>query len=127
MSGISADLRALTASDDARAKEAVDLFTFRVAREAAAIVNTLGGLDLLVFTGGIGEHAAEVRAATGARLGWFGVSIAPYANGAAEARIDAGGTVEVRVVPTDEEGVIGRHTLACLRATSAGRAGTGGA
>ena len=116
VSGISADMRALTSSSDPRATEAVELFAFRVARETAALANTLGGLDLLVFTGGIGEHAPKVRAAIGERLGWLGVDIAPDANRAAEARIDAGGAVDVRIVPTDEESVICRQTLACLRA-----------
>jgi acetate kinase len=60
VSGISADMRALLASDDPRAAEAIELFTFRVAREVAAMANSLGGLECLVFTGGIGEHSAEI-------------------------------------------------------------------
>lgn len=115
VSGVSGDLRALEASADPRAAEAIDLFTFRVAREAAALAATLGGLDLLVFTGGIGEHSVRVRAAVCARLAWLGATVDPERNGRAADRIDArDATVEVRVVPTDEEVVIARQVLARL-------------
>lgn len=115
VSGISGDMRELLASKDQRAQEAIELFVFRVAREVAAMANTLEGLELLVFTGGIGEHAAEIRARVGARLGWLGLRIDEAANAKAAERIDVGqSTVEVRIIPTDEEAVIARHTARLL-------------
>jgi acetate kinase len=115
VSGISGDMRELLASKDQRAQEAIELFVFRVAREVAAMANTLEGLELLVFTGGIGEHAAEIRARVGARLGWLGLRIDEAANAKAAERIDvAQSTVEVRIIPTDEEAVIARHTARLL-------------
>jgi acetate kinase len=61
VSGASSDMRTLLASDDPRAREAVELFAFRAAREIGALTAGLGGLDGLVFTAGIGEHAPEIR------------------------------------------------------------------
>ncbi|MER9609283.1 acetate/propionate family kinase [Mesorhizobium sp. M0312] len=111
VSGISGDMRTLEASDDRRAREAVELFAFRAAREVAALANTLGGLECLVFTGGIGEHSAPARKAICDRLGWLGVAIDEAANSSHAALMSqAESKVEVRVVATDEEGVIARHT-----------------
>ena len=76
-------MRALLASGEPAAREAIDLFTFRAAQEVAVMANTLGGLDCLVFTGGIGEHAPEIRSTIGERLAWLGVRIDPIANDAA--------------------------------------------
>lgn len=115
VSGISGDMRALLASAEPRAKAAVDLFAFRVAQEIAVMTNTLGGLELLVFTGGIGEHAAAVRAMIADRLHWLGAAIDPAANGAGAERIDTPQSgVEVRVIPTNEELVIARHVSRLL-------------
>lgn len=115
VSGISADMRTLLASGEAAAREAVDLFTFRAAQEIAVMANTLGGLDGLVFTGGIGEHAKEIRSAIGERLAWLGVRIDLAANDAARERINAGGSaVDVLVVPTNEELTIARHCAEVL-------------
>lgn len=114
VSGISADMRVLEASHDPHAKQAIELFVFHAAREAAALANTLGGLDVLVFTGGIGEHSPLIRAAVCERLSWLGVSIEPASNDRSAHRIDDhAGTVEVRVIPTDEELVIARQVIAC--------------
>jgi acetate kinase len=116
VSGVSADMRTLLASGEAAAREAVDLFTFRAAQEIAVMANTLEGLDGLVFTGGIGEHAKEIRGAIGERLGWLGVRIDAAANDAGRERINAGdSTVDVFVIPTDEELTIARHCAAVLR------------
>ena len=115
VSGLSSDMRALIASDDPRAGEAVELFVYRVARETAALAGSLGGLDGFVFTAGIGEHAAEIRAAVCERLRWLGVTL----GGATDpvGRISAPDSrVEVLVVPTDEEATIGRHTVETLDA-----------
>lgn len=115
VSGISADMRTLLASGEPAAREAVDLFTFRAAQEIAAMANTLGGLDGLVFTGGIGEHAKETRSAIGERLAWLGVRIDATANDAARERINAGDSaVDVFVIPTNEELTIARHCAAVL-------------
>ena len=104
VSGISADMRVLLASREAAAREAVDLFVFRTVQEIAVMAASLGGLDCLVFTGGIGEHAKEIRAAIGEQLGWLGVHIDAGANDAARDRISGGGrTVNVFVISTNEE------------------------
>jgi acetate kinase len=116
VSGISADMRTLLASSEAAAREAVDLFTFRAAQQVAVMATTLGGLDGLVFTGGIGEHAKEVRSAIGEHLAWLGVRIDAAANDAMRERIDASdSTVALFVIPTNEEITIARHCAGMLR------------
>ena len=110
--GIASDMRSLLASGDPHAREAVELFTFRIAREIGALTSSMGGLDGIVFTAGIGEHAAAVREMVCARLDWLGVELDAAANAGDEAVISASGSrVEVRVIPTDEEAMIARHTL----------------
>jgi acetate kinase len=117
--GIASDMRALLASKDARAGEAIDLFVFRIAREIGALASSLGGLDGLVFTAGIGEHAPEIRAKVCARLGWLGAELDVEANARDAAIISLPQSrVEIRVTPTDEERVIAMHTLAMLRGVS---------
>jgi acetate kinase len=119
-SGISGDVRVLLASEDPHAKEAIDLFTYRIACQAGALVNALGGLDGLVFTAGIGEHSAPVRAAVCARLGWLGVCLDSAANAANAACISSPDSkVEVRVIATDEEAMIARHTQATIHPAAA--------
>jgi acetate kinase len=118
VSGLSADMRTLLASGEAAAREAIDLFTFRAAQEVAVMANTLEGLDCLVFTGGIGEHAKEIRSKIGERLAWLGVRIDPAANDATRERI-SGGAVDVFVIPTNEELTIARHCAAVLQALGA--------
>jgi len=116
VSGSSADVAALLASDRPEAREALDLFAFRVARETAAMAATLGGIDRFVFTGGIGEHGGPVRAMIGARLGWLGAEIDAQANAAGAGTIStARGRLRVQVLATDEEGIIARHTARLLR------------
>lgn len=116
VSGISADMRTLLASRETAAREAVDLFTFRAAQQVATMATTLGGLDCLVFTGGIGEHAREIRRAISERLGWLGMRIDAAANDDARERIDDGNSaVAVFVIPTDEEMTIARHCAALIR------------
>lgn len=118
VSGISADMRDLEASGDPRAREAIELFVFRAAREIAALTNTLAGLDCLVFTAGIGEHSSTVRKAVCNRLGWLGVTLDENSNLAHGPVISTpASTVEVRVMPTDEEIVISRHVLKVIGAT----------
>ena len=116
VSGISDDMRVLLSSTEPRAHEAIDLFCFRVAREAAAMTNTLVGLDCLVFTGGIGEHAPQIRANICDRLGWLGVEIEPVANARGETDITGPSSrVRVLMLATDEEAVIARHTARLSR------------
>lgn len=104
LSGISGDTRLLVESEAAAADEALDIFAFRVAREAAALAATLGGMDALVFTGGIGEHQPETRARICARLSWLGVTCDAGANKAGGADIGSpGAEVAVMIIPADEE------------------------
>lgn len=115
ISGISADSRDLISSKDPEAREALDLFTFRIARETAAIIVALGGLDGIVFTAGIGEHQPEIRAAICTHLGWLGVVIDAAANARNATRIEAADSkVVVMVVPTDEELVIAQEALSII-------------
>jgi acetate kinase len=115
VSGLSSDMRDLLASEDKRAREAIELFVFRIAQEAAALLPLLDGLDGLVFTAGIGERAAPIRAAVCARLAWLGAAIDDSANERHADRIGAPHSrIDLRVIPTDEEAMIARHTLAAL-------------
>jgi acetate kinase len=115
VSSLSADMRVLLGSSDPRAADAVDLFSFRVAREVAAMANTLGGLECLVFTGGIGEHSAEIRQRICDRLQWLGVQLDPSANERASERAGAHDSqVDIFVIPTSEELMIARHCAAKL-------------
>ena len=115
VSGISHDMRSLLASQAPEAEEAVALFCYRIARELGSLAAAAGGLDALVFTGGIGEHAAPVRARVAALSAWLGIAIDPAANEAAHPRIDAPDSrVAVAVVPTNEEAMIARYTMALL-------------
>ena len=113
VSGVSSDMRTLLASTEPRAKNAIDLFVFRVARQTAALAASLGGLDGFVFTAGIGEHATEIQDAVSETLRWLGVT--PGRRAGQGARISAPDSrVEVLVIPTDEETMIGHHTLDVL-------------
>jgi acetate kinase len=115
VSGLSGDMRTLLSSPDPRARAAIDLFVFRIARETAALAATLGGLDAIVFTGGIGENAPQVRAAVCERLAWLGVRLDAARNGRGDARVSAPGSrVAVWTIPADEERVIARHAREVL-------------
>lgn len=119
VSGLSSDMRALLASADPRAKEAVDLFVYRIGRELGSLAAALGGLDGLVFTAGIGEHAAPIRAAVCRGAAWLGIALDEAANARGGPRISApGARASAWVVPTDENLMIARHTAA-VAATSA--------
>jgi acetate kinase len=120
VSGLSADMRVLLASNSPDAAEAVALFAYRAAGQIGALTSSLDGLDCLVFTAGIGERAAPVRAAICVRLGWLGVEIDDDANQRnADIISTALSRVAVRVIPTDEEAMIARHCLEVLRPVSA--------
>ena len=115
--GLSSDMRVLLDSDDPRAAEAVELFAYRIAREAGALASSLGGLDGFVFTGGIGEHSSAVRALVCARLDWLGLKIDAEANERGDGMISAPQSpVELRVIATDEERMIASHVLRTVHA-----------
>lgn len=115
ISGISNDMRELLASPTLRAQLAVEYFVYRIVREIGALAAALGGLDALVFTAGIGENSADIRARVCAALGWLGVEIDSGANRNSGIRIStASSRVAVLRIPTDEELMIARHTVALL-------------
>jgi acetate kinase len=115
VSGISDDVRVLEASADPRAREALDLFAYRAAGEIGALAAAIGGVDVLVFSGGIGENSVAMRAAIAARTAWLGVALDADANAAARSPIStAASAVEALVIPTDEEIVIARATQELL-------------
>jgi acetate kinase len=110
VSGISADMRRLRSDGSAQARRAIDLFTHRIVREAGSMVACLGGLEVLAFSGGIGEHDAELRAQVVAQLAWLGVAIDPVLNQQAvgdevHAIHQPDSRIEVWVIPTDEGSV----------------------
>ena len=112
MSGISSDMRDLLASGAPRAAWAIDVFVYRVARELGSLAAALGGLDALVFTGGIGEHAAPIRTRVCRDAAWLGVTLDVAANARGGPRISADGSrASAWVIPTNEELMIARHTL----------------
>ena len=115
VSGISSDMRTLRQSDDPKAREAIDLFVYRIVREIGSLAAALGGIDGLIFTGGIGQRDILTRREVIAGCTWLGASIDEDANSAGEARIDDDySKFPIWVLPTDEERVIARHTAALL-------------
>ena len=115
VSGISADMRELLDSSDPRAEQAINLYVYRIGREIGSLAAALGGLDALVFTAGIGEHAAPVRERIGRAAAWLGVDIDPAVNATHGPRVSAiNSRVPAWVIPTDEELMIATHTLALL-------------
>jgi acetate kinase len=117
VSHLSNDMRSLLASDEPDARLAVALFVDRAAREIASMAAAIGGIDALVFTGGIGENAAPVRAAIADACFWLGAQLDASANARAGQVIspvisEPGSAVEMLVVPTDEEAMIARHCRA---------------
>jgi acetate kinase len=117
VSGISSDMRELLASSAPSAREAIDLFVYRIGRELGSLAAALRGLDALIFTGGIGEHVAEIRARVCRDAGWLGIALDEAANLRRGPRISRpGSAVSAWVVPTDENLMIARHTRALLDA-----------
>lgn len=115
LSGISGDMRTLLASDQTDAAEAIAYFCYRIRRELGSLAAALGGLDAVVFTGGIGEHAPTVRAEICQSTEWLGVEIDDEANQANALRISTDmSQVSLWVIPTDEEQVIAQSTVTTL-------------
>jgi acetate kinase len=118
VSGRSNDMRTLLASNDPSAVRAVDMFCRQAAAVGASLVPAIGGLDAIVFTGGIGENAAQIRAGIVARLEYLGVLLSPHKNAANAGLISAlDSSVEVWVIRADEERLIAQETLRLLEAS----------
>ena len=117
VSEVSSDMRVLLQSPGPRAALAVDLFVHRIGRELGSLAAALGGLDAVVFTGGIGEHAAPVRERVCRQAAWLGIEVDVEANAAHGPRISAASSrTAAWVIPTNEELMIARHTRALLAA-----------
>jgi len=115
VSGISNDMRTLVASEQPEAKEAIELFCYRIVRELGSLSAAAGGLDAIVFTGGIGEHNPGLRQRIGEQAAWQGVVIDAAANARGDVRISAADSaVDVMVIPTNEECMIARQAQTLL-------------
>ncbi|MGE3702966.1 MAG: acetate/propionate family kinase [Hyphomicrobiaceae bacterium] len=116
VSGISADSRELLASTHHHAREALQLFALRIAGEIGRLTATLGGLDAIVFTAGIGEHQSEIRRMVCERLSWLGVALDAQENASNHTMISTSGSrIGAFVIPTDEEQVIAEEALSILQ------------
>jgi acetate kinase len=125
VSGIASDMRTLLASSNPAAQFAIELFVYRIGRELGSLAAALGGIDAFVFTAGIGEHAASIRERVLATAGWLGFACDAQRNAAHGPRISPDGVMpSAWVIPTNEELMIARHTLAIV--AGAGRAAMGG-
>lgn len=115
LSGISNDMRELEASQESKAKLAIDYFVYRIGLSSGMLAAALQGLDAFVFTAGIGENSANIRARVAEQLGWLGVAV-DAAENARHSRLISrpNSTIPVYVVPTDEELMIAQHTLSLL-------------
>jgi acetate kinase len=117
LSGISNDVRELIDSKDQRARFALDYFVYRSSLNVGMLAAALGGLDAFVFTAGVGENSAVMRARISEKLTWLGAQLNATANAAGETLIsESGSRVALYVIATDEELMIARHTLAVLSA-----------
>jgi acetate kinase len=115
VSGLTADMKTLLESDDPKAKLAIELYCYRIRRELGSLAAALGGLDALVFTGGVGENAATIRAHVCEDAGWLGLQLDEGANRRGGPLISvAGSRVAAWIVPTDEELTIARHAQRLL-------------
>lgn len=115
LSGGASDMRELLARTDAHARLAVDAFCYWAARHAGSLAVALGGLDAIIFTGGMGENAAEIRARIAAHLGWLGVALDAASNATRGPRLSpAGATIAVWCIPADEEAAIARAVVGVI-------------
>ena len=121
LSGISSEMDALLQSDAEEARMAVDFFVYRCQREIGSLAAALGGIDALVFTGGMGEHAPQIRGRVSEGLGWLGIALDHAANRAGERRLSTeSARVSVFMIPTDEESVLARGALRVVTAQADG-------
>ncbi|WP_245944342.1 acetate/propionate family kinase [Marinospirillum perlucidum] len=110
--GIASEMLALKESDNPHAQEAIDMYVYRIARETGSLAAALEGIDVMVFTGGVGENDADLRAAVVEQNAWLGMKIDPRRNQANEYLISADDSrVKIFAIPTNEEKMIARHTL----------------
>lgn len=115
VSELSSDMRLLLKSDHPKAKLAIDLFVYRIVREIGSLMAALGGLNSMVFTAGIGEHAAVIRASVCQQLAWLGIKLDEQANLQNKTQISSSdSSMSVWVIPTNEELMIAQHTWCCL-------------
>lgn len=115
VSGISSDMRTLRASPDPAAAEAIALFTYRIGREIGSLAAALGGVDALIFTGGIGENDAAIRASVCEACHWLGLELDDTRNQEGASRISTDiSRMSAWVIPTNEELMVARHTVSVL-------------
>jgi acetate kinase len=115
VSGLSSDMRTLRASSEPAAAEAIALFTYRIVREIGSLAAALGGVDALIFTGGIGENDAATRAEVSEGCRWLGLEVDDSRNHKGASRISTDTSrMSAWVIPTDEEQMVARHTVAVL-------------
>jgi len=115
VSGISSDMAKLLASQEPTARDAIDLFCLRITQQAGGLISLLGGIDAIVFTGGIGEHATSIRTQVCKSLEWIGVELDVEKNNEAKSNQETllaspRSKVDIWLIPTDEESVIAHHT-----------------
>lgn len=124
VSGLSSDMRTLLDSDSAQARQAVELYVYRIGRELGSLAAALGGLDAIVFTAGIGEHATPIREQVCRQAAWLGIdldesaNLQPVADGQALRISKPDSRVAAWVIPTNEELMIARHTARLVLASS---------
>lgn len=115
VSGLASDMRTLLESDEPSARFAIELYVYRIVRELGSLVAALGGLDAIVFTGGIGENAALIRHKVCEQLDWLGVKLDVPANDSGKSHISATESrINVWVIPTNEELMIAQQTQSVL-------------
>lgn len=116
VSEISADTRDLLASKDPRAQQAIDVFVASIVRQTGSVIAALGGLDALVFTGGVGTHQPTIRAAVVQRLAWLGLATNAEANASGDPNIASSGSrIPILALPTDEEAVMAAQAVTTQR------------
>ena len=119
VSGVSGDMRAVEASDTPKVRQAIDLYVYRIGQQLGSLAASLGGLEALIFTAGIGENSAMIRRWVCQDAAWLGVELDEDGNQKQESGARCISTVSSRVaawvVPTDEELIIALHTLAVLQ------------
>jgi len=124
VSGLSSDMRTLRESKEPASATAIQLFVYRIAREIGSMAAAAGGVDAIVFTGGIGQNDARTRAEIGKSCEWLGLAIDEQLNGSGATRVEAPSSkVAAFVIPTDEEQMIARHTASLLALDAQGRPG----
>jgi acetate kinase len=117
VSGVSSDMRELHASQAPAAEDAIEMFCYRAALETGRLISAMQGVDRMVFTGGVGENDADIRARILKRLAWLGIRVDAGANAAGEQLISAPDSrVQVRVMPTHEGAMIAQHSFELLQA-----------